>query len=81
MIPSDVVQKKIAELTEQKKKLTDQLDEAEAHTPKNEILDIARSFSDVLDSGDFDEIRLLLTTLIRKVVVDGDDVTIYWNFA
>ena len=80
LIPSDVVQKKIAELTEQKKKLNDQLDEAEAHTPKDEILEIARSFSDVLDSGDFDEIRLLLTTLIRKVVVDGDDVTIYWNF-
>lgn len=46
-----------------------------------EAEELIDSFGDILDRGELDEIRLTLTTLIRKIVITGDDVVIYWNFA
>ena len=38
------------------------------------------SFSDVLEQGNFDEIRAVLEALIDRIEIDGDDITIRWNF-
>ena len=46
-----------------------------------ETLEIAISFSVVLEKGDFNEIRTVIGTLIDKVEIDGEDITIHWNFA
>ena len=38
------------------------------------------SFADVLNQGNFDEIRAVLEALIDRIEIDGDDITIRWNF-
>lgn len=46
-----------------------------------EVEELVDSFGDILDRGDLEEIRLTLTTLIKKIVITGDEVKIFWNFA
>lgn len=47
---------------------------------EEELLEIVDNFEDILKRGDFEEIRLAVTTLINKIEIDGDDQTIHWNF-
>ena len=42
--------------------------------------ELACSFGDVLESGDLKEISFVVNELIKKIVVDGDKVTIHWAF-
>lgn len=46
-----------------------------------EVEEIVDSFEDILERNDLDEIRLTLTTLIRKIVITGDKVEIFWKIA
>lgn len=39
-----------------------------------------QSFSEVLDRGSLDQVRLLLFDIIQRIDIDGEDVTIQWNF-
>ena len=79
------VDDKITPLSEKRDKLETDLriltKPAEGALSPEEIEELVDSFGDILDRGALDEIRLTLTTLIRKIVIKGDDVTIYWNFA
>ena len=79
------VDDKITPLSEKRDKLKTDLriltKPAEGALSPEEIEELVDSFGDILDRGALDEIRLTLTTLIRKIVIKGDDVTIYWNFA
>lgn len=79
------VDDKIAPLAEKRDKLETDLriltKPAEDALSPEEVEEIVDSFSDILDRGDLDEIRLTLTTLIKKIVITGDNVEIYWNFA
>ena len=43
--------------------------------------EIINSFEDVLERGDFDEIRLVIESLIYKIELDNEDVYIHWKFA
>lgn len=80
------IDRAIAPLTEKRAAIEAQLRNME---PAEESPDLSKqdarllldSFGDIIDRGDQDEIRLLLTTLIRKIVIDGEDITIYWRFA
>lgn len=79
------VDDKIAPLVEKRDKLETDLriltqPDAGALSPE-EVEELVDSFGDILDRGELDEIRLTLTALIKKIVITGDDVTIYWNFA
>lgn len=82
-MPVDILQKKVEDLTEQKENLQEELHRLET-IPKGisqeDAIECSKTFSDVLDRGDFDEIRSVLTSLIDRIVVDGDDITIHWNF-
>ena len=78
------LREKVAELDERRKKLESQVEEISGKVPDLKAEDakrIIRSFSDVLDRGVTSEIRLLLESLIRRIEIDGDDVTIYWKFS
>jgi site-specific DNA recombinase len=44
-------------------------------------IEIIESFEDVLERGDFDEIRLVIESLIYYIELDEDDVYIHWKFA
>ena len=35
---------------------------------------------EVVQRGNFDEIRAVISDLIEKIVLTGDDITIYWRF-
>jgi site-specific DNA recombinase len=77
------VDSKIRPLAERRDKLEAELKAQAAREgalPAEEAAQIVQSFGDVLDRGDLTEIRLVLTSLIRKIVLDGDDIEIYWNF-
>ena len=77
-IPPDVLQKKIQDLTDQKDKLEKRLDETGITIEQaNKLIE---SFADVLEQGDFSEIRSIIDALIDHIVLDNEDVTIYWNF-
>ena len=43
-------------------------------------IEIIESFEDVLDRGNFDEIRLVIESLIYYIELDEDDVYIHWKF-
>ena len=45
-----------------------------------DAVELVESFGDVIKSRDFGELRLLVDALIDRIVLDGEDVTIFWNF-
>lgn len=48
---------------------------------EEETIEIVKSFSEVMDRGDLDEIRLVIESLIYYIEIDEDDVFIHWKFA
>lgn len=46
-----------------------------------EAYEIIDSFGDILDRGNFDEIRLAIESLIYYIELDDEDVIIHWRFA
>ena len=83
-IPVDLLQTKIKALDEQKGNLTKELDaikvkRAEKLT-KAQTAKLVKDFPEVLERGNFDEIRGIILELIEKIVLDGDNITIYWRF-
>jgi site-specific DNA recombinase len=78
------VQAKVAPLNEQKKKLAHELEmlsKGNASISEEEALTILASFEDVVNEGDFEQIRLLINSLIERIEIDNDDIDIYWKFA
>lgn len=78
------VDSKVDPLNERKNALLKELAilnaEAGAIT-EEEAVEILSTFEDVIERGEFDEIRLLIESLIYYIELDGDDVYIHWKFA
>lgn len=83
-MPMDVLHNKIDALKDKHRQLEDEIVRLEAskddRVKQEQAYNLAKGFGAILDKGDFDEIRLVVTSLIEKVVVDGDDVKIHWKF-
>lgn len=80
----NVVQDKINPLIAEKEKLQITLRNLEVNEDKiskEEAVEIASSLCDILDEGNIDEIQFLIRELIDKIVIDNDEVHIYWKFA
>ena len=79
----NVVKDKITGLSEEKGKLQLRLKalQPKDKLKKDEAVGIALSICDALDNGTFDEIQALIAELVEKIVVDGEDVHIFWKFA
>lgn len=78
------VQKEVAPLNEQKKKIEkeiENLNKGKATLSEEEAIKIVNTFEDVMQEGDFNQIRLLINSLIDRVVIDEEDMDIYWKFA
>lgn len=74
---------KIIPLEEQKNKLNAEMESLEDNAEnmsEDEAIEIINTFGDALERGNFDEIRGIITSLINRIVIDNDDITIYWNF-
>ena len=84
-MPLEVLQTRIHELNDKKLKLENELESIEKEKEKElnteEIYKTIQSFSNVLENGDFDQIRSVLAILIKKIVINDEEVTIHWNFA
>lgn len=83
-MPMDVLQNKVHELNDKKNKLEQELESLEQENKKalsqEQTLEIVQSFEDVLKTGDLDEIRLVIGSLIDKIEINHDDITIHWTF-
>lgn len=79
----DQVSNKVDPLNMERSKLEKEIEFLTASTgdlTEEEAIRVINSFADILDKGDFNEIRLTIETLINKIVIDNDDVYIHWNF-
>lgn len=75
----DELEAKIRPLNEQRMKLKQEL-ENEKQAPQKSSLALVETFADALDSEDPERVRMLVRALIHKIVIDGEDVAIYWTF-
>ena len=79
------VEAKIEPLADRREKLEEELanlldDEEDTLLSVEEAFNLIRSFDDILDEGDFDEIRKTITALITRIEIDGETIRINWNF-
>ena len=75
---------KLVPLEDKRNRLKDELraiQEDKTRISESEAITAINSFSDILDNGDFNEIRSVIETLIEYIVIDGDDITIHWRFS
>lgn len=83
-MPLDTLQSKIQELNNRKEKMNLNLEsiaeDNKKRLSKAEALKIVTDFDEILKRGDFDEIRAVVSILIKKIEIDNDDVLIHWNF-
>ena len=80
----NIVQDKITPLVAEKENLQISLRNLEIKDDKmskEEAVEIASSLFDVIDGSGTDEIQFLIRELIEKIVIDDEDVHIYWKFA
>lgn len=84
-MPIDLIQDKIAELNDQKTKLADDLrrieDADRRRMSKEDAVGIVKNFGDIIERNDFGEIRSMISALIEKIVIFGDDLEIHWTFS
>lgn len=77
------LQDMIEPLTEQAEKLQEELDRMDKNQPvisDRHAQAIVNGFSDILKRGRYEEIRAVIEALIQKIVIEGDDIEIYWRF-
>lgn len=83
-MPLDTLQGKIQELNDRKAKMELDIEEIAEENKKRlskaEALKIVKTFDEILERGDLDEVRAVISILIDKIEIDNDDVLIHWNF-
>lgn len=79
----DEVKEKIDPLAAERESLRSELSilKSASNATIEETYRLAQSFGDVLESGEFDRIRFTIEELIDKIVVDDENVSIFWRFA
>lgn len=63
------LQQKLQELQEESKQMSDK-----------QIVQLVKSFDEALKHGTFQDRRQIIETLIDRIEIDNDDITIHWNF-
>lgn len=74
----------VGPLQEQIDKLYREIDLLSSYQPDLttvEAREIISDFTDVVEQGNNEELKLIVTSLINKIEIDGEDITIYWRFA
>ena len=83
-LPMDLIQKKIDDLDAHKSALQSQIEaEVNKKDRKKLLLRVEKtikSIPQILEEGSFEDKRNLLEDLIERIVLDGDDIEIHWNF-
>jgi len=76
----DELEAKIRPLNDQKERLAAELERIQAEPTKKNTAALVETFADALEQGDSEQVRILVRALIHKIVIDGEDVAIYWTF-
>ena len=79
----DQLDAKLIPLEEQRNRLQDELGLIKADKcglSEAEAIDVINSFSDILEKGNFQEIRQCIETLIDRIDIDGENISIHWRF-
>ena len=76
------IQSKIEPLNEQREKLEKEIKSLQEITPMSEddAKRMLTNWNDILESQNHELIKSLIHALIDKIEIDGEDITIYWNF-
>ncbi len=80
----DQVSGKIDPLNEQKKTLEKELESLNAELDvmsEEEVAEILSTFTEVIERSDYEEIRLIIDSLISYIEIDNEDIYIHWKFA
>ncbi len=77
------VNAKVKPINEHREKLEKELQglNGNRNMTKKEVIEIISNFEDIINRGVFEEIRLMIASLIEKIEINGDDVNIFWRFA
>ena len=76
----DELEAKIRPLNDQKERLAAELERIQAEPTKKNTAALVETFSDALKQGDTEQVRILVRALIHRIVIDGEDIEIYWTF-
>ena len=83
-IPLDTISQKSQELSQKKDGLEKELlnikNESRSKLSLKKCEKLVEGFDQVLEKGSFEEIRNVITALIDHIDIDGDDISIFWNF-
>ena len=80
----DQVSGKIDPLNDQKKILEKELESLNAELDvmsEEEVAEILSTFKEVIERSDYEEIRLIIDSLISYIEIENEDVYIHWKFA
>lgn len=84
-MPVNILQEKVWAMQEKKDELEEQeariIEQTTPRTSPEQAREAVLSFSDVLQHGSFEDVRSVVTDLIDRIEIDGDDVTIFWAFS
>ena len=76
------IEEKTRPLVKQRDSLQNELNRirTEPHVTQQQVSDMVTSFQEALEHGTMQERRMIIEQLISRIDIDGDDITINWNF-
>lgn len=80
-IPLPILNKKVEALMEEQTGIQNEIDSLDQdRMDPEEVRQLINSFDDILKTGSFEDIRSILESLIDHIVIDNEDITIFWRF-
>ena len=79
----DIISQKLQSLGQSRNNLEielSSLSKYESELSEEEAYELACSFKEVLKKADFNETRMVIESLINRIEIDNDKVSIYWKF-
>ncbi len=79
----DEIQAEVESLNSKREKLEAQLAELSAEDPETtveEVREIVSNFDDIIEKGSINDKIQLVQSLIDRIELDGEDITIHWKF-
>lgn len=81
---AEELQEEIAPIKEQKERLLAEIEKLSGGEPDlsvEEATKLVENFADILERGVFEEIRLVIESLIEYIEIDNEEIIIHWKFA
>ena len=79
-IDTDDLDRIVLPLEEKRNALMEKLKPSEERISETDARKKVLSFAEILENGNFNEIREILEALIERIEIDDDDIDIFWNF-